>query len=603
MEDWFVIRDFALLIFRLSSPRLGRRALVAFATLLLTSVASMAAVADSPRITIEGGPERLRDNVRSFIRMGDEPCATPEWRLRARMRELDNQIQRASRAVGYYHVQFTRELTRDENCWGLHIDLDAGRPVRITQVDIRIEGEGETDPRFQSLTRQTTLVEGNRLDHGEYESLKGRFGAVASARGYFDARFVRSRVTVDTEEYSAHVELVYRTGRRYRFGDVTMENDILSQDFLFRYLTFEPGDPYDMSRLLELKSRYSGSDYFNYVNVVPRLRQLGDEDVPVEIQLEGRPRHGYSAGVGYATDTGPRLLLGYENRYVNDRGHTFNTELRIAEVGGNIAASYRIPMTRPAHESVRFYTGYQRERVADTESNLWTVGTSYIRSEEGSDWLQTYSVNYEQEDYVAGGIRRTSHLVVPSISLSRTKSDESAYPLSGWSLMGRLSGSPQTLGSDISFVQVYGRAKYIQAFGPGRFLVRAEGGATDVTDFSLLPVSQRFFAGGDASVRGYSFRSLGPSVMSPDGDEELVVGGSHLWVHSVEYDYRFRPSWAAAVFFDQGNAFDGTDMNLKRGLGVGVRWISPIGPVRVDVARALDDPGGWGLHLSIGPDL
>lgn len=575
---------------------------VAVSVVLLAALGSATVAADDPSITIAGGPEHLRDNIRSFIRIGEEPCATPNWRLRTRLRELDNQIEQAARAVGYYQVQFTRELSREDDCWRLHIELDAGAPVRLTQVNVVIEGEGETDPRFQALTRQNTLAVGSRLDHGEYESFKGRFGAIASARGYFDARFIRSQVIVDLEEYSAEVELIYHTGRRYRFGDVTVEHDILNEGFLFRYLTFEPGDPYDMERLLELKSRYSGSDYFNYVNVAPRLRDLGGDEVPVDIQLEGRPRHGYSAGIGYATDTGPRLLFGYENRYVNPRGHKFTSDFRIAEVGGHLTAAYRIPMTRPAHESLNIYTGYQRERVADTRSNLWTVGTSYTRVEDDSDWLQTYAINYEQEDYVVGGERRTSHLVIPSFSLSRTKSDESPYPLSGWSLLGRLSGSPKTLGSDVSFVQLYGRAKYIQKVGTGRVLLRAEGGATDVSDFDLLPVSQRFFAGGDASVRGYSFRSLGPSVITPEG-EELVVGGSHLWVHSVEYDYRFLPSWAAAIFFDQGNAFEGTTMELKRGVGVGVRWISPIGPVRVDVARALDDPGGWGLHLSIGPDL
>lgn len=578
------------------------KAAAAVPIVLLAALGSATAAADDPKISIVGGPDFLRDNIRNFIRIGEEPCETPTWRLRTRLRALDNQIERAARAVGYYQVQFTRELSREADCWQLHIELDAGAPVRLRQVNVVIEGEGETDPRFQALTRSDALAVGSRLDHGEYESFKGRFGAIAAARGYFDAGFIRSQVLVDLETDSAEVELAYNTGQRYRFGEITMEHDILNEGFLFRYLTFEPGDPYDMERLLDLKSRYSGSDYFNYVNVAPRLRDLGDDDVPVDIKLEGRPRHGYSAGIGYGTDTGPRLLFGYENRYVNSRGHKFTSDFRIAEIGGHLSAAYRIPMTRPAHESLNFYTGYQRERVADTRSNLWTVGASYTRVEDGSDWLQTYAINYEQEDYEVGGERRTSKLVIPSFTLSRTKSDESPYPLYGWSLLGRLSGSAESLGSDVTFTQVYGRARYIQKVGTGRILLRAEGAATEVSDFDLLPVSQRFFAGGDASVRGYSFRSLGPSVITPEG-EQLVVGGSHLWVHSIEYDYRFLPSWAAAIFFDQGNAFEGSSVDLKRGVGVGVRWISPIGPVRVDVARALDDPGGWGLHLSIGPDL
>src|SRR5690625_5776305 len=113
-------------------------------------------------------------------------------------------------------------------------------------------------------------------------------------------------------------------------------------------------------------------------------------------------------------------------------------------------------------------------------------------------------------------------------------------------LLGRLTGPAEFLWSVVTFTQDYCLARYIQKVGTGRILLRAECAATEVSDFDLLPVSQRFFAGGDASVRGYSFRSLGPSVITPEG-EELVVGGSHLWVHSIEYDYRFLPSWAAAI--------------------------------------------------------
>ncbi len=584
-----------------SLRRPARWSLPILALLALSSAGSWAA---SPDIEIKGGPSFLRDNVRSFIAIGEEPCSTPEWRMRARLRELDKQIQNAAKAVGYYNLESTRELTQEDDCWGLKIRLEPGKPVRLNQIDIRVEGEGKDDAGFQEIIAKPGLSEGDRLDHGRYESLKSRFGTVASARGFFEGRFSRSRVTVDVDQNSAHLELVYQSGPRYEFGEISFKHDILSEAFLRRYLNFEPGEPYHIEKLLDLKSYYGGSDYFSYIGVSPRLQQLEGQRVPVAVELEGRARHGYSAGVGYATDTGARILLGYENRYINKRGHSFNADLKISELGGSLGAAYHIPMSRPAQERLSFYTGFKREDTDDTRSEVTTIGTSYSRSEENSPWLQNYSINYEREDYIVGGEpEERSHLLIPSVSLSRTKSDESSYPPYGWRVLGRLSGSPSTLGSKVSFVQAYFSGKYIHSIGPGRVLLRLEGGITEVDDFSLLPVSQRFFAGGDTRVRGYDYNSLGPTTLDPETNEELVIGGSNLLVNSIEYDYRFLPSWAGAVFYDQGNAFNGSEFDFKRSAGVGVRWLSPIGPVRIDVAKALDEPHGWGLHLSMGPDL
>jgi len=136
--------------------------------------------------------------------------------------------------------------------------------------------------------------------------------------------------------------------------------------------------------------------------------------------------------------------------------------------------------------------------------------------------------------------------------------------------------------------------------------LRTEIGSTQLDDFSDLPASVRFFAGGDTSVRGYAFESLGPTeTVVVDGVEKTeVVGGNNLLVNSIEYDYLFKDTkWAAAIFFDAGNAANDTEIDVKRGAGVGARWISPIGPIRIDVAKALDGDEDWRLHITMGPDL
>lgn len=552
-----------------------------------------------PKIEIKGGNEALRENIRNFLPLYEEACKTPPWRLRSLLRESEREIVAAGQALGYYRLTFEHELTRTDDCWNMVIQLTPGEPVLVKEVRIVINGDGSEDRTFMRIQSDPGIAKGDRLNHGRYETLKNRFTSLAANRGYFDGRFEHSRVAVNVGENAAVVELVYDTGPRYRIGNIKIEQDILNDSFVQRYIEFEEGDYYSSEELLELKSMFNASNFFSTATIAPDLQHLEGESVPINISLEARKRFSYSVGAGVATDTGPRMLFGFEDRYISSRGHSLTADISVSEVTSKFEAAYNIPMTRPAHEQLRIYTGYDNTNTDVSKSDLYTIGTSYIRLED-NDWLYTYALNYEREDSVVGNEEeKRTHLIIPSISAFRTKAEgDPAYPRRGWSLLGRLSGSPDSLGSSVSFLQFHSRAKYIHSIGKGRVLLRAELGMTEVDELTSLPASVRFFAGGDASVRGYDYQSLGPK-----DNDGVVEGGNNLLITSVEYDYLIRPKWAVAAFYDQGNAGNNFDFDFARGVGLGIRWISPIGPVRVDVAKALDEGRGWALHLSMGPDL
>lgn len=572
---------------------------IVLASLLLALLAD-SVLAATPEITIVGGTKTLRENVLHYLSIAEENCNAQPWRLNALLGASEREIRSAGQALGYYELEYEAQLTHTGECWGLNVQLTPGKPVLVTELRIEVLGPGEADPIFQSLFDKPGIKIGNRFNHDKYEKLKSRFGTLAAAHGYFDAEFALSQVVVNVAEKSARIALVYNTGPRYKIGEINIKHNILSEKFLQRYFTFKEGDDFDSDKLLELKNHFNASNYFAAATASPDMQSLDDGKVPIDVVLEERKRREYSIGAGAATDTGPRLLLGYEDRYLNQRGHRLAADLNTSEVKTTAKLAYIIPMKRPAQEFLNIYTGYEEENTNDIETKKDIYGTSYTYLQHNK-WLQTYAIDYEQEESVIAGERlEPTDLIIPSMTINRVKTDGNPYPMGGWSLLGRLSGSPQSIGSDYSFIQFYGRAKFIKGFERGgRVLWRTEIGTTSTVDFDELPASVRFFAGGDQSVRGYGYESLG------ELKDDKLIGGKHLLTSSLEYDYRLTDTdWVGAVFFDMGNAADELEnVDFQRGAGLGIRWISPIGPIRLDLAKALDGDKGWRVHISMGPDL
>ncbi|MBT8142659.1 MAG: BamA/TamA family outer membrane protein, partial [Gammaproteobacteria bacterium] len=202
--------------------------------------------------------------------------------------------------------------------------------------------------------------------------------------------------------------------------------------------------------------------------------------------------------------------------------------------------------------------------------------------------------------FTIADVTEQSNLLIGSVDIFRTKAHDIINPSHGWRARATFSGASDILGSPLNFIRSDLEYKRIGSFNAKtRWLLRSRVGALWTDNFEKLPTSLRFFAGGDRSVRGFDFESLGPS-----DSENNVLGGQYIATLSLETDYMFRPNWRVATFVDIGNAFGRGDESLEHGAGVGLRWVSPIGPVRLDMASALSEPDNpWRLHFSVGPDL
>jgi len=552
-------------------------------------------------IEISGIDALMKDNVRLFLSMEQQKnhALMSEGRLRRLHKKAPQEIASALQPFGYYRPLIETELTRTApGQWLATYAIDPGPPMLIGEFAFVISGEMRNDPEFQTLIRNIPLHKGDVLNHLEYENIKVSLTKLAYERGYFKARFIEHRVEIDLDAYEARVYLNYDGGPRYNFGEVILNQDVLDDELLRRYIPFKGGDPYTLDSLIDLQHGLNDSDYFQTVEVSPGEPQIDGSEIPVNVALTPRKRNRYSLGLGYGTDTGARAKFGWEIPRVNSKGHRFDAGVGVSEIGYSIAAHYRVPVLDPRTDQMVYSAGVVKETSDSSESIVRSVGASLKRRR--GKWRESVSLNYQKEDYIIANISNDSTLLMPGLNWSRTWGRDFINVFDGLRFDIGLRGASKQFVSDTDFVQLQGGIKAINSLGQNnRIITRGSLGSIWTKEFDQLPSSVRFFTGGSQSVRGYAYRSLGP--VDQNG---LVVGGKNLMIGSIELEHSLNSKWALAVFYDGGNAIDSIHDDLEQGAGFGFRWKSPVGPVRVDLARAITRAGKpWRLHLNIGPDL
>mgnify|MGYP005750605609 CR=1 FL=1 len=564
------------------------------AALLATSVAGAAV-----RVEVSGVDDELRANVLALLTVQRERAAEGlgEGHVRRYFERGPREIREALEPFGYYDAQIDSELRRAGDDWIAEFRIRPGAPVRFTAPDVRIAGAGAADPELRTAVAALDIRPGEPALHSRYEAARSRLQNLAFERGYLDAQYTRRELRIDTAARSAEAILHLDTGPQFRFGEISFNYAGLNEDLVRRYLPFQPGDPYSNRSLLELQRALEDSDYFARVDVVPQREQATDHVVPVQVELEPRKRHKYTAGLGFGTDTGARGLLGWEHRRINRYGHRMNAEIRVSEIRSALTSNYSLPLANPRSDRLDFSAAVQDESTDTVDSNLYKLAAG--RTVARGSWRETLSLAYQREDYEVGLTRETTTLLIPGISYLQVRADNRLIAARGHSLQFDLRGAAEPLLSDTSFVQAGVKAKLIRSLGAnGRVIARAEGATTWIDGFRELPASLRYFAGGDQSVRGYDFQELGPRDASGE-----VIGGKHLVFGSLEYEHRVHGNWGVAAFVDTGNAFNSVHEGLETGAGIGLRWRSPIGMVRVDLAAAVSQDNALRLHFTLGPDL
>jgi len=566
---------------------------------------SMPALGQQVRAQVQGNYPQLQDNAEAFI--GDVEGRSAR-NLRRYASTAVSQVSEALRALGYYNPKISWTLEPGDadadadNQPRLLLIIVPGEPVRVKTRQVDISGPGAEDSKLSgNLPAKPAL--GDVLNHGAYDALRNTLPIRARRRGYFDGKLTAHALTVNPQTLEADIALAYDSGERYRLGEVTFtEGHWFELELLDKFVSFEPGTLYHADEIATLSGNLSASGYFSGINIDAVPERAEDGVIPVQVELTRRQRRSLATGVGFSTDVGPRFRGNWREHWVNPQGHSRSADAELAQLRQSISAGYKIPLNPLMTDRLRFSGGLQREDIEDVESELATLGVQWQHRFE-TDWLQILSLRWEGEKYTIGDDDETgtSSLLLPGASYSRLVQDSALDPSKGHNLRIDVSGAHRALLSAVDILHVKASVKGLTTLAyKHRFLARFQIGGLGTNSFTDVPPSLRFFAGGDQSVRGYGYETL-----SPLNDSGATEGGRYLLAGSVEYQYEFINNWRAALFVDHGNAVNDLLDPLATGTGVGVRWISPVGPLRLDLAKGLNPEfgGDWRLHFSMGPEL
>ncbi|MES2405643.1 MAG: autotransporter assembly complex family protein [Pseudomonadota bacterium] len=575
---------------------------------LLTIATAQTARADTLKVIVTGVDKELAAAVRAQLAASQYATRKDVSDTQARVLANDaaKQAPAALQPYGYYNAQATSNLQHVGSEWQVHLQVTPGPATKVATLDVQVPDVALELRPVNIAVRAFHPRVGEQMNDATYEASKGTIASALLETGWLDAKATKHKVAVTRADNRAAIHLHYSVGERYKLGAVTFEGSQFKPGFLERYVPWESGDWYSQSNLLTLQQALTDADYFSIVDVEPGVAKAKDHVVPVKVVVAPAKRTVYTAGVFVGTDTGPGVRGGIKRRWINRSGHTLDNQVLIAQRLKTAQVIYGIPRPGRDHASFNLGVGYRDENTKTSVSRTFSIAANETHDWHG--WVRTVGVHLLSGTFTVGnsgndvnipGIERgRSTLIYPEIGLTKKVADNPLFVRKGYSINLIARAGP---GIDTRFAQALADVTWIHAIGrDNRLILRGNAGITSVADFSKLPPQLRFFAGGDRSIRGYAYQAIGPR-----NSYGLVVGGERLLVGSATIEHYFTRNWGIAAFVDSGDAFNGTDFHASTGAGLGVRWRSPVGMVRVDVGVPIANPYYHGpqLHIVIGPDL
>lgn len=553
-------------------------------------------------------------------------------------KNIETEVRNIMAIYGYYTPNITVSIKNKQT----YVNIKANKPVVIEQININlIDSNQYHDGAVKAKSELTSIINDYKsnihkpLNQLEYQDFKDKLIQSAHNNGYLDAELVVHKIQINKTVLTANINIELRLNNLYYLNiinveslqqiDPTKETNKLNTNFLYKFLPYDYNKlsetqviiinaPYISNEILEFKN--SLSRYYSDIKLNTKIDKTNHK-VNITLKIKPIKNYRYSVGLGYSTDEGARAFGGLQIRNITYQSHKLDLQAKLAQYREVAEANYILPGLNPATDIAT--VGYQfrsdkKRNNNNLEKERHQVISQYQKSLLNGNMFLTGGLSYRYEEYrdIENQKSRKSELFVPYFIYDHVLSDNRINTYKGLHINALLEGANDAVLSDSSFLRLHTKFKgiyplvvpeYIDGL---RIIVRSQFGQVWHKEQHKIPPTLRFYAGGTETVRGYRYESLGPREINAKR-KPIIVGGDRLISFSGELEKTIYKNWSAAAFYDIGNAYDTWSnwrQNIQRGIGAGVRWRSPLGPVRFDIAQAIDkNDKPWRIDFNIGPDL
>lgn len=539
---------------------------------------------DLPTLRVNALEKRLDRRFADFSDL--QSAASMAWLAAEGSRLLGDEL----RSKGWYQPGIESVVSKSKRRITYRISL--GCRTRYRNVDIEVTDSDST------VTAPTAVAPGAWLDHASYEKAANGFLGDLYRDGYLWARWQDKQVVVDVPACMADLTWQVQRGPQASLGELTTAPGPIPKDLLLRTSGLKSGQTLRPATLAKARRALLASSWFDDVNIDMDTANHRDGEVDAKIDFQLAKPNVYEASAGFSTNKGPLAGLGWERRWLAGMGHSAGVRYELAGTGSTLSLNYTIPLA--TERQIAHYFTASRKEEDNNGLRTSTRSLDWLWALRFGDWRVSPGWSFQKERQRTDAIREDSQMLLARLGVVREKLDDPLWPRQGYRLeLGGQIAADHAL-SDQDALRLRAAASLIMPISRQLGLkLQATTGRVFADETDSLPTNLRFFAGGDRSVRGYSWQELSPEDVSG-----AAIGGRSLLTGSVEGLWYFRSNWAASVFLDAGAAYDTQPESWPRGYGVGARWRSPVGQVSLDLARA-EHPEfqDWRLHFRLGMDF
>jgi outer membrane protein insertion porin family len=567
------------------------------------------------KIDISGERAFSRDEIASVMTSKERPWyqvwkPLPEFSAQTLNDDL-NHIQRFYQAHGYYNTHVSDDLTVLGDRIVLHITIKEGKPVRVVVLQTNL-APGAPSPQALEPSFKPPFKAGDIFEQQPYQELSQTLSNIYTGHSYAHA-IVHRHAIVDVGRLQARARYDIKPGVRCMFGNTSISGTRnVSPELVQEQLTYKSGDPFDSRKLAESRAAIVALNVFSAVDVVPKDDPSDPTVVPILISLQEGPKHTLNAGLGYNTQTQLNAMIGFNDYNFLGGGRQFSLTGTYSNVTSALDAKVFQPRFLSSRSSLTLEASQQQQTYQTYTGNISGfdphVDYKFSSSLTGSvgwrlEYLKFNSVNSSTIKAI-GGFRRNGILSGPMFGLTFDNTEDVLNPQRGERVSLVANISDHSLGGDYRYWRMLVEARKYRLIGWRTVLAtRLKVGLSDTLGkIGDVPLSERFYSGGEGSVRGYGLRRIGPLSESND-----PLGGLSLIEGAVELRRPLFWKLDGALFFDCGQvATKPHDLRvdaLQCGYGPAAGMNSPVGPINFYLGFPTQKPRGdsfWQFYFSIG---